>query len=261
MSSYSVLDTPLLLRYLFYPDPDFTPGPPNSFDLMVPVDKDEDGEIAVSCRFYPGNETWPWILYFHGNGEVVSDYDDISPLYHREKLNLVVSDYRGYGASNGKPTFAGLIADAHRVLKSIQAELSNRGFPDKLFIMGRSMGSIPALELARSYPTELKGLIIESGFVCATRLITHLKLPAPGLDLETVEQECIEKARGITLPSLIIHGQYDNLVPLQEAKDLKTYLGSRHKELLVIPDADHNNIMFMGGEKYFQAVHNFCYDN
>ena len=257
MSRYYILDTPMLLRSLFFPEEDYTPGPKNSFDLMVPVDKER--EIAVSCRFYMENKDWPWILYFHGNGEVVSDYDHIAPLYHREKLNLVVSDYRGYGASSGRPTFAGLIKDAHFVLKSVKKELSDREYPDNLFLMGRSMGSIPALELARHYPKDLKGLIIESGFVCATRLVKHLRLPSSGLNLEALEEECVAKAREITLPTLIVHGEYDNLVPLQEARDLLTYLGSTQKELLIIPGADHNNVMFIDEQQYFQALSKFCY--
>lgn len=257
MSRYSIMDTPMLLRYLFFPQQDFTPSPQNSFDLMIPVEKER--ETTVSCRFYMEHKDWPSILYFHGNGEVVSDYDDIAPLYHREKLNLVVADYRGYGASSGRPTFANLIKDAHIVLKTIREELSAREYPDNLFLMGRSMGSIAALELARHSPEVLKGLIIESGFVCATRLVKHLRLPAAGLNLDVLEEECVEKAREITLPSLIIHGQYDNLVPLREAQDLLIYLGSSQKELLVIPGADHNNIMFMDEQQYFEALKQFCY--
>lgn len=257
MSSYNILDTPLLLQYLFFPQPDFSPGPENSFDLMVPVDEKKD--VAVSCRFYSGDKHWPWILYFHGNGEVVSDYDYIAPLYHQQKLNLVVSDYRGYGASGGRPTFASLVKDSHVVLKKIQEELIHREYPDRLFIMGRSMGSIPALELARYYPLAFKGLIIESGFICATRLIKHLKLPHQSIDLDTLEKECLEKTKGISLPSLIIHGQNDKLVPLREGRDLHAQLKSSQKKLLVIPSADHNNIMFTEQEQYFQALHKFCY--
>ncbi|UNC93249.1 alpha/beta hydrolase [Candidatus Contubernalis alkaliaceticus] len=257
MSSYKFLDTPLLLQYLFFPQSDFSPCPENSFDLMVPVDEKEN--VAVSCRFYSGDKHWPWILYFHGNGEVVSDYDYIAPLYHREKLNLVVSDYRGYGASSGRPTFQALIEDSHDVLKKIQEELIHREYSDRLFIMGRSMGSIAALELARQYPLAFKGLIIESGFICVTRLIKHLGLPSQGMDLDSLEKECLEKAKGISIPSLVIHGQNDKLVPLQEGKDLHNELDGSQKKLLVIREADHNNIMFIKQEQYFKALHKFCY--
>src|SRR4030065_1832163 len=99
MIDYSLIDQPFLLQYIFYPRKDFTPCPQNAFDLSVRV-----GEgIFISCRFYMGHRQGPWILFFHGNGEVVSDYDEISSLYHQKNLNLIVADYRGYGASGGGP--------------------------------------------------------------------------------------------------------------------------------------------------------------
>ena len=71
MPDYSLIDQPSTLMYIFYPREDFTPCPVNAFDLLVPV----DDRVSIHCRFYIGTERRPWILFFHGNGEVVSDYD------------------------------------------------------------------------------------------------------------------------------------------------------------------------------------------
>jgi fermentation-respiration switch protein FrsA (DUF1100 family) len=56
---------------------------------------------------------------------------------------------------------------------------------------------------------------------------------------------------------LIIHGEQDNLVPLQEARDLYALLGTTHKKLVIIPMADHNNIMFAGLDLYLDAIQRF----
>ena len=40
--------------------------------------------------------------------------------YHRKGINLVVADYRGYGASNGVPTFSNLISDAHCIYQAVK---------------------------------------------------------------------------------------------------------------------------------------------
>ena len=48
----------------------------------------------------------PVILYFHGNGELASDYDMLAPLYTAKGITLLVADYRGYGRSGGTPTRA-----------------------------------------------------------------------------------------------------------------------------------------------------------
>jgi hypothetical protein len=214
-------------------------------------------KVTISCRFYVGDESWPWILYFHGNGEVVSDYDGIAPLYRGKEINLVVADFRGYGSSGGSPNFTNLLRDAPPILEAVKKEIYQKGFQQDLWVMGRSMGSICALEVADRHPDKIKGLVVESGFASVTRLIKHLALPSRGIDLEPLEQERMNRIRKISVPALIIHGERDNLVPLQEAKDLYTLLGTTQKKLVIIPQADHNNIMFAGLDFYLETIQNF----
>jgi hypothetical protein len=253
MIDYSSLDQPFLLQFIFYPRKDFTPCPRNGFDLSVWV----GNGASISCRFYMGHHEWPWILFFHGNGEVVSDYDEISPLYHQKKINLVIADYRGYGASTGTPTLTDLAQDAHTVFKEVREELSRRNLRKDLWVMGRSLGSISALELAYHHQEEIKGLIIESGFPSVVRIMFHLGIPAQGMGLEKIDQGCLERIKKIFLPTLIIHGEQDSLVPLENAKDIYQHLGAREKELLVIPSATHNDIMIVGFIDYFNALQHF----
>ena len=253
MINYSLIDHPSILRFIFYPRKDFTFCPKNGFDLSVVV-----GEGAsIFCRFYMGHHEWPWILFFHGNGEVVSDYDEISPFYHQKKLNLVVADYRGYGVSSGIPTLTNLAQDAHAIFKRVKEELSMKNLSKDLWVMGRSLGSISALELAYHYQKEMRGLIIESGFPSVVRIMTHLGIPAHGMDLEKLDQECLERIQKIFVPTLIIHGEQDWLVPLENAKDIYQHLGTKEKELLIIPAATHNDIMFVGLQDYFNSLRQF----
>jgi pimeloyl-ACP methyl ester carboxylesterase len=250
---YSLIDQPSILMYVFYPRKDSTLCPENAFDLSVPVDKD----VSIWCRFYVGDQKGPSVLFFHGNGEVVSDYDGIAPLYNRFGLNLIVADYRGYGESDGIPTLTDLAQDAHALFGEIGNELSKRGFRSDLWIMGRSLGSISALELGARHQDAIRGLIIESGFPCVVRIIRHLGIPAHGFPLERIDQECLEMIQGISIPTLIIHGENDSLVPLKEAEDLYEHLGTQEKELVVIPSAGHNDIMFVGFKRYFEAIQQF----
>jgi hypothetical protein len=120
--------------------------------------------------------------------------------------------------------------------------------------MGRSLGSISALELAHKRQDVIKGLLIESGFPSVVRIISHLGIPAPGIDLRKIDQGCLEMIGEISLPSLIIHGEDDTLVPLGNARDLYDRLGSKEKELLVIPSATHNDVLVVGFKDYFKAI-------
>ncbi len=188
---------------------------------------------------------------------MVSDYNEIAPFYQRKGINLVVADYRGYGASDGSPTFTHLIQDGRKIFEGVEQSLTKRGFPQDLWVMGRSMGSMAALDLAFHCADKIKGMIIESGFASVTRLITHLGLPSQGIDLKSIEQERLAVLPKISMPTLILHGERDNLVPLQEAKDLFASLGSRRKKLVIIPNADHNSLLFHGMETYFDSVREF----
>ena len=188
---------------------------------------------------------------------MVSDYDEISPLYHQKRLNLVVADYRGYGASTGIPTLTDLAADSHVIFKEIKAELSRRNLRSDLWVMGRSLGSISALELAYQHQEVMKGLIIESGFPSVVRIMIHLGMPAHGMDLQKIDQACLERMKKIFLPSLIIHGEQDRLVPVQNGRDIYDHLGTQEKELLIIPSATHNDIMLVGFKDYFNALQRF----
>jgi alpha-beta hydrolase superfamily lysophospholipase len=253
MPDYSLIDQPSILMYIFYPRKDSTLCPEDAFDILAPV----ADRVSVHCRFYIGNQQWPWILFFHGNGEVASDYDEIAPLYHQRRFNLVVSDYRGYGKSDGVPTLTDLVQDSHAILREIKKELSKRELRSDLWIMGRSLGSISALELGYRYQDAIRGLIIESGFPSVVRIMMHLGISIRGTNLEKIDQECLEMIQKIFIPTLLIHGEMDTLVPLEEAKDIFKHLGTDRKELLIIPSANHNDIMLVGFQKYFDALQRF----
>ncbi len=245
------LDNPFVTQFIFYPRKDFTQPPPNAADCFVNV---EPG-VYVHTRLYAVDKAAPTILYFHGNGEVVSDHDDIGPVYNRFGVNLLVADYRGYGASDGQPTFRAVFVDAHRVLEASTSKLQELGYCPSLFVMGRSLGSAPACELAASHPDRLRGLIIESGFASAARLLRYLGLPVEVPDRDDLPN--LSNIRRITLPALIMHGEVDNLIPVSEARETYAKLSTEDKRLLIIEDAGHNDIMYVGGRDYFQAIADF----
>jgi len=254
-ADYSALDRPELLQFVFYPRKDFTTPPPNSTDHLIPVEKG----VSISCRFYVHHRDSPSTLFFHGNGEVVSDYDYIAPLYNQLGVNLFVADYRGYGSSGGVPTFTDMVADAHPIFKGFWGILQEGGYSGKVFLMGRSLGSISAIELASHYGEKIKGLILESGFASTVRLMTRLGFPKEFLGIKDAEFPNLAKIRTVILPTLIIHAEFDSLIPLTEARDLFENVATKKKRLVIIPGADHNTIMMVGMEPYFKAIGEFVF--
>ena len=142
-----------------------------------------DDGVAIVCGFWVVDQQLPTILYFHGNGETVPGHVWIAPLYNDKGINLFVAEYRGYGASGGKPTIASMLADSHPILRALAQIVRREGLADSLFLMGRSLGSIPAIELAASHQDDVRGLIIESGSASSfRRLRDTLGEDPPGRD-------------------------------------------------------------------------------
>jgi alpha-beta hydrolase superfamily lysophospholipase len=252
---YGKLDRPEVLQALFHPRRDTTPPPPGVVDLEISV---AEG-IRLGARFFgSADQGAPTILFFHGNGEVVSDYDSIGPRFVEEGLSLLAVEYRGYGSSGGSPSVTALLADAHLVLQETQQWLAAQERTGPLFVMGRSLGSVPAIELTAAHQEELAGLIIESGFAFTLPLLLCLGVDVLALGLTEADgfKNQLKMAQ-VRKPTYILHAQHDQLIPVTSAEVLQAQCGARSKEFSMVPGADHNSIIDRTGRLYFEAIRRF----
>jgi fermentation-respiration switch protein FrsA (DUF1100 family) len=249
---FSILDHPAVLGVLFHPRPEWQGayrGP--AHDLMIPVEK----TTMVGARFHVGNADAPNLLFFHGNGEIVADYDDLGAVYNAHGLNLLAVDYRGYGRSGGRPAVSSMMSDCHRILDFASDWLAGRGMRGPLVLMGRSLGSASVLELAAAQGHRVAGLIVESGFAYAAPLLRLLGLDPERLGYtETAGFNNIEKIRRFAGPTLVIHAEFDHIIPFKDGEALCKASGARNKRLLKIPGANHNDIFMRGMPAYLAAV-------
>ena len=253
---YSKLDQPGVLQAIFHPRQDTLPAPPphNAVDVDIAVDEG----IQVHARFHLASKEDPNILFFHGNGEIVSDYDEIGPYYNKHGMNFLAVDYRGYGRSTGSPTVTSMLGDAHIVLDTAKKWLAKAEHTGPLLIMGRSLGAAAAIELASSHSDDIAGLIIESGFATSLPLLTKLGVDVAELGItENDGFRNVRKISTFTKPTLIIHGQYDEIIPVNSAAILHAESPARSKELQVVPGASHNTIIASAGEMYFSVIKQF----
>ncbi|CAK0779226.1 Alpha/beta hydrolase [uncultured Gammaproteobacteria bacterium] len=255
------LDRPEAGRVLFHPRPDGYMPAQGPFTRAVRVAVAPGIELG-GLAFIVDSQA-PLILYFHGNGELASEYDDIAELYRRLDISLLVIDFRGYGRSGGHPNATTLVTDADAVLTQVPTLLSGLGLtPKAWFVMGRSLGSAAAIEIAarggRPSGHGLAGLIVESGFALSLALVTRLggRLP-PEADEQRDGFGNVEKIASVTLPTLVLHGAEDWIIPATEGEMLFHRSGARDKHLLIIPGAGHNDLMFVGRKEYFDAIYAF----
>ncbi len=248
---YGVLDRAGVAQTAFFPRPDRTPPPRGSFDHRIEV---EPG-IELDARLYAFHPAAPVFLYFHGNGEVVSDHDGVSQLFARIGTNLLVVEFRGYGNSGGEPNFTNLMSDARTVARATHRLLDQRGFMGDRFVMGRSMGAHSALEIAANASERFRGMVLESGAGNLTRWAERLTAEPEAVQAMLELHEA--KIRSIKLPVLMLHGESDELIPLNRAQEMKTILAGTACELVVIPGAGHNDIVWVGHQQYFTALRDF----
>lgn len=252
----SKLDHPQIIRAIFCPRQDDghdTPAQSSNCSITT-----ADSEAILSCRFYPSSKDAPTILFFHGNSEIVSDYDQVAAEYTQIGINLFVATYRGYGHSSGTPKVSVLFKDNVLIFTYLQEYLQTNDFSGDLFVMGRSLGSASAIDLVYRFPDECKGLILDSGFGETLPLAKRL-----GFDISTHdirEEDCfnnLEKIRQISNPTIILHGSRDVLIPVSEAEKLQAYSGAKTKQFHVVPGADHNSLITVGGALYFETIKKF----
>ena len=245
---YSLLDQGGTSAAIFFPRPDPSPTPVGATDHVVEVG---DG-VSITARRYEASSRGPTIVYFHGNGEVVGDHDGIAPLYHSIGANLFVFEFRGYGRSTGTPNLEHLVSDGavcgERAIELLDAD----GFDGPRFVMGRSLGANPALEVAARVPG-YRGLILESGAGNIGRFVGRLGLP-PSSALDGLVAAHEAKLATITMPTLIIHGLSDALVPVENAVATAELLTASEVTSELVEGAGHNDLLLVDPGRYVEAI-------
>jgi pimeloyl-ACP methyl ester carboxylesterase len=251
----AILNRPEVLGVLFHPRREpLTLQRPG----VCPVSVEVEPGVSIGGRLYPASRESPAILFFHGNGEIAADYDNLAPLYTRLDITLLVMDYRGYGDSSGTPTAATLLTDAVAVWESLGRILeANNLAPSRTYVMGRSLGSAAAIEVAQHATEGLAGLIVESGFADTFGLLARLGVRVRGADENRDGFRCLSKIAHITTRTLIIHGQEDVLIPPSDGRALYARSAASDRQWVLIPDAGHNDLMAVGMPEYFEAIREF----
>ncbi len=260
-SSPKAIDNPLITEVLFYP------RRINESDLP----KHEKGRIE---RIPAGDDTlgayWykpvdgPTVLFFHGNGEVISDYFiDFHHFLERLSLNFLPVDYRGYGLSTGSPCLSAVLEDARAAWDHA---VSGMGIsPRDIIIMGRSLGSLAALEIAGGPGREARALVIESGIARFESWIERMEylLGRMGVDVEQLKTDLHQtfdhkaKIRAFPGPVLVMHAPNDEIVPVEHGKQLASWVKPEKSMFHIFPRGGHNDILIFNREEYFQVLGEF----
>ena len=213
---------------------------------IVLVPADDGARIATLHLRNPGAAFT--ILFSHGNAEDLGHLSYLLEQMHRTGFSVLAYDYRGYGLSTGgPPTAEAAYRDLQAVYRHAVEHLEIP--PERLIVLGRSVGSGPATELAAREP--VGGLVIESGFVSAFRVVTRVQI------LPFDKFPNLRHIREVKCPVLVIHGTEDEVIPLSHGQRLFD-AAPQPKQALWVENAGHNDLLVVAGPKYWQALLSFA---
>jgi len=217
---------------LFYPvklAPDFRFNKPDVVERQIAV----PGASLSALHFrQPGARGL--IFFLHGNAGNLDIWLPSTDFYRRTGFDVFMIDYRGFGKSTGKiESEAQLHADVLAAWQSVAHEYAGR----PIVIYGRSLGSGLAVKLATE--VEAAQLILVSPYSSFVQLARdHFPwVPSFATRYTMRTDQWLMKA---SEPIMMVHGARDTLVPLAHAHQLKAL--RPNAELLVLPEADHNDV-------------------
>jgi len=177
------------------------------------------------------------VFFLHGNGGNLQSWLTDTGFYRRTGYDLFMIDYRGYGKSTGKiASEAQLHADVLAAWRHVEKEYAGR----KNIIYGRSLGTGLATKLA-SQPDarEASLLVLVSPYLSLQQIARNLYPWVPGFVMRYPMRTDLWLP-GVHIPTLILHGEHDELINVSHARRLKEI--KPDAQLLVLPDAMHNDI-------------------
>lgn len=194
------------------------------------------------------------IVYFHGNGGNISNVSWVGQWYAKRGFNVLLFDYRGYGASEGRVgAEAGLYADGDAAVDFVIREKGAQ--PSSLVLHGQSLGTTIVADVASR--REVGAVILESGFSSASS-VAGTALPWLPRWLHVLAKNRFDSARKLATvraPVLIAHGDPDPVIPTTEAQ-LLFAAASEPKQLLILCEGGHNLFGALG-DPYLTQVERF----
>lgn len=206
-------------------------------------------DVPIAVLHLPRPQARVTLILSHGNAEDLGHLAGfLEVLRDSAQVSVLAYDYRGYGMSGGvPPTAAGATRDLEAVYRHATDEL---GIPaERIVLHGRSVGTGPTIELAAREP--VGGVIVESGFVSAFRVMTHVPL----LPFDRFPN--LRDIGRVVAPVLVIHGTEDEVIPFSHGRRLHAAAPAGVRPLWV-EGAGHNDLLQEAGSDYWITIRDFA---
>lgn len=236
----------------------------------------EDGYLFKAVTFSPEEESHKWVLLLHGYTGWKEELYPIAFQYVQKGYHALVPDMRCSGESEGDFIGMGWTDRLDNMLWL--NEILARDPEAEIVIHGQSMGAACALMMsAEALPSQVSAIVSDCAYTDAYSMFAKqmkdwFGLPSfPLLDsmnlvlqlrggYDLKDASALEAVKKTRLPVLIIHGDQDDMVPVEMAYELYEAAGGE-KELLIVPGAGHAQAVDKDSEAYYDTVFDFLDKN
>lgn len=157
----------------------------------------------------------PTLVYFHGNGGTLMGSMAANAMFAEYGYGLLLVNYRGYGGNPGEPSEEGFYRDG----RAAMSWLAERGIgPDQTIIIGNSIGSGTAVQMASEYSPA--ALILGAPFTSLLDIASEKARWLPTRLLLRDRFDNAGKIGALDMPVLIQIGSADGLIPPAHAEAL-----------------------------------------
>ena len=238
-------------RLVFKPDTAVTATPARDGLLFEAVQLTAEDGARLAAWYVPGRADGRQVLLLHGNGGNISRYLRTLVVLNQLGHSVLAVDYRGYGASAGTPSEAGLYRDAAAAFDYLVETRGAR--PADIVVYGRSLGGAVATWLAAH--RQPAALILESTFTRLSDVGDHRYPWLPVRLLSRNVFDSVAQMPAVKCPVLVAHGATDTTVPEAFGRALARAAGPR-ATFVALPGG-HNDAFIQGGAAYYRHLDQF----
>lgn len=214
----------------------------------------------------------PWIVVIHGYASKSSDMSGYAKKFFDMGFNILMPDLIAHGQSEGDVISMGG-ADAVDLAKWVKY-ISEKYDNPEIVLFGVSMGAATVINsLDKNLPLNVKAFIEDSGYIDLNsqfkqqieklyHIPSFLILPAGifmtklrgKFDIKSINaKKALEQNK---IPGLILHGDMDSFVPLENANEIYNALNCE-KEIYISEGCSHIEGMNRDMFNYWEKVENF----
>jgi fermentation-respiration switch protein FrsA (DUF1100 family) len=208
-----------------------------------------DGTRLAGVLALPPVERAPLVIYFGGNAEEVTEYAPQVAAEYGDRAVLLVN-YRGYGASGGKPGEKAMVSDAIELFD--WAARHPRLDAGRVALHGRSLGSAVAVQLAADRP--VRCVVLTSPFASAVDVARDFYSWLPVALLMRHPFDLAAVAPRVKAPALVIYGEDDSIIKPRQSERLASIWGGP-VERVPLPGFGHNDLHVT--PRYGEAIRAF----